>query len=56
MNAWINVCAFDIESIGRNLNIFLRWKNAVLQMPETWFSIESASFANWYVSSGRKEI
>ncbi len=36
MNAWINVSAFDIESTGRNLNIFLRWKNAVLQMLETW--------------------
>ncbi len=28
MNAWINISAFDIESIGRNLDIFLRWKNA----------------------------
>ncbi len=36
MNALINVSAFDIESIGRNLDIFLRWKNAVLQMLETW--------------------
>ncbi len=40
MNAWINVSAFDIESIGRNLDIFLRWKNAVLQMLETCFSKE----------------
>ncbi len=40
MNAWINISAFDIESIGRNLDIFLRWKNAVLQMLETWLSKE----------------
>ncbi len=32
--------AFDIESIGRNLDMFLRWKNAVLQMLETWLSNE----------------
>ncbi len=38
MNAWINISAFDIESIGRNLDIFLRWINAVLQMLETCFS------------------
>ncbi len=37
MNAWINVSAFDIESIGHNLDIFLRWKNAVLQMLEHVF-------------------
>ncbi len=30
--------AFDIESIGRNLDIFLGWKKAVLQMLETWLS------------------
>ncbi len=41
MNRWINVSAFDIESIGRNLDIFLRCKNAVLQMLETWLSNES---------------
>ncbi len=41
MNAWINVSAFDIESIGRNFHIFLRWKNVVLQMLETWFSKEN---------------
>ncbi len=40
MNALINVSAFDIESIGRNLDIFLRWKNVVLQMLETCFSKE----------------
>ncbi len=40
MNAWINVSAFDIESIGRNLDIFLRWKNAVLQMLEMCLSKE----------------
>ncbi len=40
MNAWINVSPFDIESIGRNLDIFLRWKNAALQMLETWISKE----------------
>ncbi len=40
MNAWINVSAFDIKSTGRNLDIFLRWKNAVLQMLETWLSKE----------------
>ncbi len=33
-NVNINVSAFDIESIGRNLYIFFRWKNAVLQMLE----------------------
>ncbi len=38
MNAWINVSAFDIKSIGRNLDIFLRWKNAVLHMLDTCFS------------------
>jgi len=37
MNAWINVSAFDIESIGCHLNI-LRWNTAVLQMLETWLS------------------
>ncbi len=26
MSALINISAFDIESIGRNLDIFLRWK------------------------------
>ncbi len=40
MKAWSNVSAFDIESIGHNLDIFLRWKNAVLQMLETCFSKE----------------
>ncbi len=30
----------DIEGIGRNLGIFLRLKNAVLQMLETWLSKE----------------
>ncbi len=40
MNALINISAFDIESIGRNLDIFLRWKNAVLQMLEACFSKE----------------
>ncbi len=38
MNAWMNISAFDIESTGRDLDIFLRWKNAVLQMLETFFS------------------
>ncbi len=38
MNAWINISAFDIESIGRNVDMFLRWKNAVLQMLEMWLS------------------
>ncbi len=33
-NAWINISAFDIE------NIFVRWKNSVLQMLETWLSKE----------------
>ncbi len=37
MNAQINVSAFDIESIGRNLDIFLRWKNVVLQVLESVF-------------------
>ncbi len=32
--------AFDIESIGYNLDMFLRWKNAVLQMLEIWLSNE----------------
>ncbi len=40
INVNINVSAFDIESIGRNLYIFFRWKNAVLQMLETWLSKE----------------
>ncbi len=34
MNAWINISAFDIESIGRNLDIFLRWRNVVLHKLE----------------------
>ncbi len=38
MNALINVSAFDIEGIGRNLDIFLRWKNVVLQMLEMCLS------------------
>ncbi len=37
MNALINVSAFHIESTGCNLDIFLRWKNAILQMIETCF-------------------
>ncbi len=37
MKTLINISAFDIESIGCNLDIFLRWKNAVLQMLETCF-------------------
>ncbi len=41
MNALIIVSAFDIESqIGRNLDIFLRWKDLVLQMLEMWLSKE----------------
>ncbi len=42
MKAWINISAFDFESIGRNLYIyiFLRWKNVVLQLLETCFSKE----------------
>ncbi len=40
MKALINISAFDIESLGRNLDILLRWKNAVLQMLETCFSKE----------------
>ncbi len=32
----LKIFAFDIESIGRNLDTFLRWRNAVLQMLETW--------------------
>ncbi len=40
MDAWINVSAFDIKSIGRNLDIFFRCKNAVLQMLETRLSKE----------------
>ena len=32
--------AFVIESICRSLDVFLRWKNAVLQMLETWLSNE----------------
>ncbi len=35
-----NISAFDVESIGRSLDMFLRWKNAVLQMLETWLSKE----------------
>ncbi len=37
MHTLINVSAFDFESIGRNLDIFLRKRNAVLQMLETCF-------------------
>ncbi len=40
MNALIHIYAFEIESIGRNLDIFLRWKNAVLHMLETCFTKE----------------
>ncbi len=36
----MNISAFDIESIGHNLDIFLRCKNAVLQMLETWLPKE----------------
>uniref|UniRef100_A0A9J8D920 C2H2-type domain-containing protein n=2 Tax=Cyprinus carpio carpio TaxID=630221 RepID=A0A9J8D920_CYPCA len=36
INEWINISAFDILSIGHDLDIFLRWKNAVLQMLDTW--------------------
>ncbi len=28
MKAWINTSAFDIESIGLSVDIFLRWTNA----------------------------
>ncbi len=40
MNALIKISAFDIESIGRNLDIFLRWKMCFLQMLEMWLSEE----------------
>ncbi len=40
MNALINVSAFDIESIGHNLDILFKMKKAVLQMLETWLSKE----------------
>ncbi len=40
MNTRINISAFAIESIGCNLDIFRRWKNAILQMLETWLSKE----------------
>ncbi len=36
----MSISAFDIESIGRNLDIFVRWKNTVLQMLEKWLSNE----------------
>ncbi len=37
----MNLSAFDIDQrIGCNLDIFLRWKNVVLQMLETWLSKE----------------
>ncbi len=36
----MNISAFDIESIGLSLYIFLRGKNAVLRMLETWLSKE----------------
>ncbi len=35
INTLINISAFDIESIDCNLDIFLRWKNAVLLMLKT---------------------
>ncbi len=38
MNTLINISAFAIESIGHNSDIFLRWKNVVLQMLEAWLS------------------
>ncbi len=36
----MNISAFDIESIGLSFDIFLRLKNAALQMLETWLSKE----------------
>ncbi len=36
----MNVSAFDIKSIVISFYIFLRWKNAVLQMLEICFSKE----------------
>ncbi len=39
-DSYISISAFDVESIGHNLDMFLRWKNAVLQMLETWLSNE----------------
>ncbi len=37
INAWNNISAFDI---GLSLDIFLSWKNAVLQMLEMWMTKE----------------
>ncbi len=47
MNALINISAFDIESIDRNLDIFLRWKNAVFQKLETWWRRDCTFNTYW---------
>ncbi len=56
MNALINVSAFDTESIGCILGIFLRWKNAVLQMLETCFLKERLLYNSWHQTQGTQGL
>ncbi len=55
MNALINISAFDVESIGHKLDIFLRWM--VLKMLKTnqrKDCYQIASLGSWLMTKNRE--